>query len=121
EKISAHDPKVPVILCQVMPTSGKQNRPTEQVRKLNQLLADVVRDKGQVTMVDTYTLFAGADGEAKLEEFPDLLHPNDAGYDKWKAAIMPVLATLSIVEKEPDTFKPEEGFELIFNGHALGG
>ena len=94
-KITAHDPKIPIILCQVMPTSGeKQHRPVDQIRKLNQLLADVARGNEQVTLLDTYTLFANAQGEAKLEEFPDLLHPNKIGYAKWAAALRPVLATL---------------------------
>jgi hypothetical protein len=32
-----------------------------------------------------------------------------------------VLATLGFVEKEPDTFKPEERFEPLFNGRDLTG
>ena len=31
-------------------------------------------------------------GDAKVEEFPDLLHPNDAGYARWPEALRPVLA-----------------------------
>jgi len=72
-------------------------------------------------LLDTYTLFANAQGEAKLEEFPDLLHPNDVGYEKWRAALWPLLATLGFVEKEADTFTPEPGFELLFDGHDLNG
>jgi lysophospholipase L1-like esterase len=120
-KIAAHDPDVPVVLCWVFPTSGKKNRPTEKIRKLNELLADVARGNEQVTVLDTYTLFANADGEAMPEEFPDLLHPNDAGYAKWRAALLPLLATLGLVEKEPDSFTPEAGYEPLFNGHNLDG
>ena len=114
-KIGAHNPRTPVILCQVFPTSGKMWRPTDKIRKLNQLLAEAARGNKQVTVLDTYTLFANADGEAKPEEFPDLLHPNDAGYAKWRAALLPLLATLGFVDNEPDTFTPEDGFELLFN------
>jgi lysophospholipase L1-like esterase len=121
DKIEADDPNTPVVLCQVFPTSGKKNRPTEKIRKLNQLMADVARGREQVTVVDTYTLFANGDGEAKLEEFPDLLHPNAAGYAKWRAALWPALATLGFVDKEPDTFTVEEGFEPLFNGRNLDG
>jgi lysophospholipase L1-like esterase len=118
-KIKAHDAKIPIILCQVMPTSAKQRRPTELIRKLNQMLAEVARGNEQVTVLDTYTLFANSDGEAKPEEFPDLVHPNDIGYAKWRAALWPLLATLGFVEKEPDAFAPEPGFELLFDGHDL--
>ncbi|HYO24734.1 MAG TPA: family 16 glycoside hydrolase, partial [Lacipirellulaceae bacterium] len=68
-----------------------------------------------------YTLYADAQGDAKPEEFPDLLHPNDAGYAKWRAALWPLLATLGFVDREPDDFTPEEGFELLFNGRDLTG
>ncbi len=105
-----------------MPTSTKkQHRPTEQIRKLNQLLAEVARGNEHVTVLDTYTLFANAEGEAKPEEFPDLLHPNEAGYAKWRAALWPVLATLGFVEREPESFTLEEGFEPLFNGRNLDG
>src|SRR4051794_1334236 len=84
-RIAEHSTDTPIVLCQVMPTSGaKQHRPKEKIRELNQLLADVARGNEHVTVLDTYTLFAGPDGEAKLDEFPDLLHPNDAGYKKWR-------------------------------------
>ena len=121
DKIAAHDPKLPIILCQVMPTSATKDRPTEKIRELNERLADVARGYEQVTVLDTYTLFANAEGEAKPEEFPDLLHPNDAGYAKWRAALWPLLATLGFVETEPDSFQPEEGFEPLFNGRDLDG
>jgi lysophospholipase L1-like esterase len=120
-RMSAHDPEMPIILCQVFPTSGKMNRPTEKIRELNRRLAEVARGNEHVTVLDTYTLFANEDGEAKLDEFPDLLHPNDVGYAKWRAALWPLLATLGFTDTEPDTFTPEEGFEPLFNGRNLDG
>jgi lysophospholipase L1-like esterase len=120
-RMSAHDPNMPIILCQVFPSSAKMNRPAATIRKLNQLLAEVARGNEQVTVLDTYTLFANADGDAKPEEFPDLLHLNDAGYDKWRAALWPLLATLGFVDTEPDSFTPEADFEPLFNGRNLDG
>ena len=32
-----------------------------------------------------------SNGDAKKEEFPDLLHPNAAGYKKWADALRPHL------------------------------
>jgi lysophospholipase L1-like esterase len=121
-RVAAHNRETPIVLCEVMPSSGKkQHRPKEQIRKLNQLLAEVARGNEHVTVLDTYTLFANAEGEAKPEEFRDLLHPNEAGYTKWRAALWPLLATLGFVDREPDSFTPEEGFEPLFNGHDLDG
>jgi lysophospholipase L1-like esterase len=120
-KIAAHNPDTPIVLCQVFPASAKKQRPADKIRKLNGLLAEAARGNKQVTVLDTYTPFANADGEAKPEEFPDLLHPNDAGYAKWRAALWPVLATLGFVEQELDPFKVEVGFEPLFNGRNLDG
>ena len=49
-----------------------------------------------MTFVDTYTLFANEKGEAKADEFPDLLHPNAAGYAKWKAALEEAFTKLKL-------------------------
>ena len=110
-ELKEHDPKMPIVLCAVFPSSAEKNRPAEKIRELNRLLAEAVKGDPQVTLVDTWTLFANADGDAKLEEFPDLLHPNDAGYAKWAAALRPILATLGFLETEADDFTPEPGFE----------
>lgn len=121
ETITASHPDTPIVLCQVFPSSATKERPADKIRKLNELLAKVARGNKQVTVLDTYTLFADANGDAKPEEFPDLLHLNDAGYAKWRAALWPVLATLGFVDTEPDAFQPEEGFELLFDGRDLDG
>ena len=49
-------------------------------------------------MIDTFALFANPAGEAKAEEFPDLLHPNATGYVKWTAALQPIFEKLKLSE-----------------------
>jgi lysophospholipase L1-like esterase len=119
--IKKHNEKTPVILCQVMPSSASKQRPADKIKQINTLLAAAVKGDPQVTFIETYTLFANAEGDAKLEEFPDLLHPNKDGYAKWASAIKPVLATLGFVETQPDAFQPETGFVSLFNGQDLTG
>jgi lysophospholipase L1-like esterase len=121
EQFAKHDPNMPVILCEVMPSSASKNRPADKIRELNRELRAVAQAYPQVTVVDTYTLFANRAGDAKEEEFPDLLHPNEAGYAKWRAALIPLLATAGLVETERDDFEPEPGFETLFNGRDLTG
>lgn len=116
-----HNPKMPVVLCQVFPSSESKKRPADKIKKLNQLYAAAIKGDPQVILVETWHVFANAEGNAKIEEFPDLLHPNDAGYQKWKASIWPVLATLGYVETEPDHFQLEPGFVSLFNGRDLTG
>ncbi len=121
DELKRHDPQMPVVLCAVFPSSTEKNRPAEKIRELNRLLGEVAKGDPRVTFVDTWTLFANADGDAKIEEFPDLLHPNAIGYRKWAAALRPILATLGFVETESDEFALEPGYESLFNGHDLTG
>lgn len=119
--LKAHNSKMPIVLCSVFPSSASKKRPAESIKRINQLYAAAVKGDRQITPVDTWLLFANAEGDAKSEEFPDLLHPNQAGYKKWAAALRPILATHGFLETEPEDFKPEEGFEILFNGRDLTG
>ncbi len=121
DALHAHNALMPVILCQVFPSAAAKSRPAEQIKKINALYAAAVKGRAQVTMIETWLQFANAEGDAKPEEFPDLLHPNKAGYDKWAAALRPVLETLGVLKPQPDNFKPEDGFVSLFNGKDLTG
>jgi lysophospholipase L1-like esterase len=119
--LKAHNPTMPVILCNVFPSAEAKKRPADAIKKINQLYFAAIRDEPQVTVLDTWSLFANAVGDAKAEEFPDLLHPNAAGYLKWYAALRPVMETLGLLPTWPDDFLPEPGFESLFNGADLTG
>lgn len=90
------DPRMPVILCQVFPSSATRKGPASQIERLNQLYADAAKENPQVTFLATWPLFANQQGEARPEEFPDLVHPNQVGYAKWAAALRPALASLGL-------------------------
>jgi len=113
--------KIPAVLCQVFPSAAAKSRPADKIKKLNQLYADAVKGNAQVTLVETWPLFADAQGDAIPAEFPDLLHPNLAGYAKWAAALRPLFATLGFLEYEPYEFTAEPGYVSLFNGKDLTG
>ncbi len=115
------DPRMPIILCQVFPSSATMKRPAERIKAVNALYQAAVKGDSRVTWLETWSLFAGPDGDATLAEFPDLLHPNEVGYAKWAKALRPVLATLGFAETDADPFRPEEGFVSLFNGRDLTG
>lgn len=119
--LKRHNPKLPVILCQVFPSSASMRRPAGAIKQINRLCAAARKNDPFVTVLETWPLFADAQGDAKADEFPDLLHPNVVGYTKWAAALRPLLATLGFLDAEPDTFKPEPGYVSLFNGHDLTG
>ena len=123
--IKAHDARrgtpTPIVLCRVLPSSEQKKRPADTIRRLNGLVDAAVRGDPQITVLDTWTLFADSAGDARPEFFPDLLHLNPAGYDRWAAALRPVFATLGFIDTEADAFVVEEGFESLFNGRDLTG
>jgi lysophospholipase L1-like esterase len=119
--LERHDPKMPIVLCDVFPSSAAMKRPAEKIRAVNALYRAAAKNDARVTYLETWPLFADATGDAKPGEFPDRLHPNEAGYAKWAAALRPILATLGLSETEGDPFTPEEGFESLFNGRDLTG
>jgi lysophospholipase L1-like esterase len=121
EDLERHDPKMPIVLCQVFPSSAAKKRPADKIKAVNALYLAAVKNDPQVTYVETWPLFADASGDAEPGEFPDLLHPNEAGYAKWASALRPILATLGLSETIPDPFTPEEGFSSLFNGRDLTG
>lgn len=116
-----HDPAMPVVLCSVFPSAAAMKRPADQIRRINQLYFEAIRDYPQVTWLDTHALFANPQGDAKPEEFPDLLHPNALGYSKWHDALRPVLETTGLVPAWIDDFVPEPGYVSLFNGRDLSG
>jgi len=121
-RLQAHRADLPIILCEVFPSSAKQHRGPDLIRDVNERYLAAVNGNAGVTVLDTWTLFADAAGDAKSEEMPDLLHPNDAGYAKWAAALQPLLATLGFVETTTDLdWQPETGFTSLFNGRDLTG
>jgi lysophospholipase L1-like esterase len=120
-RLKQHDPRMPIVLCEVFPSSATKKRSADQITAVNTLYLAAVKNDAQVIPLDTYRLFADANGDAPPSEFPDLLHPNEAGYARWASALRPIVATLGFIETTPDPFTPEEGFESLFNGRDLTG
>src|SRR5262249_9787335 len=79
-ELAKHNSKMPIVRCQVFPSSAAKKRPVDKIKQLNQLYAAAVKGNPQITLLETWPLFADAQGDAIVAEFPDLLHPNLAGY-----------------------------------------
>jgi lysophospholipase L1-like esterase len=94
--IRIEDPTVPVIVCEVMPSSEKQNRPADKIEAVNALIKKDMSGKANVYVCDTWSIFADAQGDCTPDIFHDLLHPNAAGYEKWKEALNPIFAKLNL-------------------------
>src|SRR6185436_3986577 len=57
--------KMPIVLCQVFPSAESKKRPATKIKEVNQRYAAAVKGNAQVTFVETWPLFAGAQGDAK--------------------------------------------------------
>jgi len=93
--IRSYRPNTPVVLCKIMPASEKVQRPADKIKRVNELVDELVKNQPGIIRVDTWSIFADEAGSAKKEEFPDLLHPNAAGYAKWAEALKPAFAKLN--------------------------
>jgi lysophospholipase L1-like esterase len=95
----AHNAKMPVIVCKVMPSNATMRRPADKIRKTNALLEEAVKASPQFILCDTWTIFADDLGNATKAEFPDLLHLNAAGYAKWAEALRPIFSKLNLEQR----------------------
>ena len=99
QEIKRFNPHLPVIVCEVMPRSDRGQHPADRIQKLNALVAAAIKNDPQFTLCDTWSIYADKDGNPPKGEFPDLLHPNAAGYAKWEAALKPIFAKLNLEPK----------------------
>ncbi len=91
------DPKMPIVLNKVMPRGLKKERNfPELIPKLNALYEAAFKDDALVIFNDTYALFNNGEASVNKDEFPDLLHPNGAGYAKWVASLQPIFDRLKL-------------------------
>jgi lysophospholipase L1-like esterase len=101
-KLKQSNLHLPVIVCKVMPSSTKQYRPADKIEQLNALVDEIVKADPRCIRCDTWSIYAGPDGDCQKDEFPDLLHPNASGYAKWANALKPIFAQLNLgAEKKP--------------------
>jgi lysophospholipase L1-like esterase len=91
-RVRSEYPHIPIAWCLVMPRGGGDTYP-ERIGTLNHLIVKMADSDPNITICDTFTPLALADGTSKPEDFNrDRLHPNAAGYVEWKGAVLPILA-----------------------------
>jgi lysophospholipase L1-like esterase len=90
------NPNMPIIVCKVMPRSDQNQHPADRIKRLNALVEDFVKSRPNFVECDTWSIYADANGDCSKDSFPDLLHPNAAGYAKWAAALKPIFAKLNL-------------------------
>jgi len=87
---------VRIVINLVMPRGPQAGKFPDKIRELNALIQDFAKKNGRIVICDTWALFDDGTGSCKKDEFPDMLHPNKAGYAKWKAALDEVFEKLKL-------------------------
>jgi lysophospholipase L1-like esterase/poly(3-hydroxybutyrate) depolymerase len=97
-ELRAADPALPIVINQVMPRGKRDGLYPDKIQKLNALYRETFAGDAKLRFCDTWTLFDDGSGTCKKEEFPDMLHPNAAGYAKWKTALQAVFHELGVAK-----------------------
>jgi len=89
--LRADSPRLPVAVCKIMPRGEAGGVFTARARDLNSRIDAEFSREPAMAVVDTWTPFADGNGAPRPEDFPDHVHPGPSGYDKWAAAVKPIL------------------------------
>ncbi len=87
---------VRIVINLVMPRGPQPGLFPDKIRELNALIQDFAKKNGRIVICDTWSLFDDGKGSCKKAEFPDMLHPNKAGYAKWKAVLDEIFEKLNL-------------------------
>ena len=112
---------MPILLCQVMPSSATKRRPAGRIREINQKCFAVVRGDPQITVLDTWTLFADTKGDAKKMEFLTCCTQTKLVTTNGLQHYGPCLRLMASWKKLCQLSKRRMGFEMLFNGKDLTG
>ena len=86
-------PDTKILLLAIFPRGTFDNPQRAEVALINTVLAKL--DDGKtVRFLDIGPQFLKADGTLPKTIMPDLLHPNEKGYQIWAAAMEPTLAEM---------------------------
>jgi len=88
-RIEFHLPNAKIILFGIFPRGEKNDPIREQVKAVNAGISKLA--DGKIKFMDIGDKFLTADGTLPRALFPDLLHPNEKGYQIWADEIVPAV------------------------------
>jgi lysophospholipase L1-like esterase len=87
-------PDMKILLLAIFPRAEKADDPLRITNAKASELASKVADDKMVFYMDIGSKFLAPDGTLSKDIMPDLLHPNEKGYEIWAEAIEPKVAEL---------------------------
>jgi lysophospholipase L1-like esterase len=89
-RIQFYLPQTKILLFGLFPRGEKGDPIREQVKTVNSGISQLA-DGDRVEFLDLGEKFLAPDGTLTRDLFPDLLHPNEKGYQIWADALVPAL------------------------------
>jgi len=86
-------PKTKILVMAIFPRGAMPSPQREKNAKASELAAQIA-DNQMIYYLDINSKFLGSDGSLSTDIMPDLLHPNEKGYQIWAEAIEPTVAKL---------------------------
>ncbi len=117
DKLRTKLPEMKILLLAIFPRENVEVPIREKLVQASALFSKCA-DGDMVHYLDIGRAFLDADGKLPESVMPDLLHPNETGYQLWAEAMEPSIAKLM---GEIDAGKAPKGFERAFNGTDLSG
>lgn len=93
QELRAKFPDAKILLLAIFPRGEKDSEPRLQLAEVNQAIAKL-HDGKHIHYLDIGTKFLTHDGTLPKDIMPDLLHPNEKGYEIWAEAIAQPLKKL---------------------------
>lgn len=94
QEIQKHQPRAKILLLAIFPRGATPDDGARLVNdKVNAMLPQLADGK-RVVFLDIGKAFLQPDGTLSKDIFPDLLHPNDKGYQIWKREVGPEVERL---------------------------
>jgi lysophospholipase L1-like esterase len=94
EELQLHLPNTKILLLAIFP---RDEKPTDQMRQINEEINTTISgfaDNKKVFFLNINKSFLNAQGILSKDIMPDLLHPNEKGYEIWAKAMEPTLLKL---------------------------
>jgi lysophospholipase L1-like esterase len=93
KEIRAKVPRSKLLLLAVFPRGAVDAPERAQIKEINSAIARL-DDGKMIKFLDIGKVFLADDGSIPKTIMPDLLHPNQAGYQRWADAMEPTLAAM---------------------------
>jgi beta-glucosidase len=115
EKLQTRIPDIKILLLGIFPRADKPKEFCDKLVEVNHTVANLA-DWQKIFFLDIGYAFLDETGALPESVMPDLLHPNEVGYQIWAKTMEPVLA--NILGDEP---QDGPAWKPLFDGQSLTG